>query len=420
MRVATGAVVAVGAGIAWIAGRDGSPGWQALRVALAAGLTLAAARAVRRAGDGATVATGALAVALGLVGVAVGAGIAAPHLSKTGASAAGVAGTASLVGGLVLLALGTWWLWRGRRWWQRVALLPLLLVAAVVVALPLGVAVAVTNVPRTSLGPDTPADRGLRYEDVAMTAADGVTLRGWYVPGDGGAAVAVAHGAGSTRSGALEQAVVLARHGFGVLLFDARGHGESGGRAMDFGWYGDEDVGAAVSFLAAQPGVDPGRIGVLGLSMGGEQAIGAAASDDRIAAVVAEGAEARVAGDHAWMPGEYGLPGRLQQGLDRLTYGSTDVLTAADPPVTLAGAAAAAAPRPMLLIAAGERPDEAHAARHVQDASPGSVEVWVVPGAVHTGGLDAAPDEWERRVTAFLAGALGDPSCGPREPCGPA
>jgi uncharacterized protein len=45
---------------------------------------------------------------------------------------------------------------------------------------------------------------------------------------------------------------VLARHGYGVLLFDARGHGRSEGRAMDFGWFGDLDVSAAVSFLVAR------------------------------------------------------------------------------------------------------------------------------------------------------------------------
>jgi pimeloyl-ACP methyl ester carboxylesterase len=33
--------------------------------------------------------------------------------------------------------------------------------------------------------------------------------------------------------------IVLAEHGYGVLLFDARGHGLSEGTAMDFGWYGD-------------------------------------------------------------------------------------------------------------------------------------------------------------------------------------
>ena len=47
------------------------------------------------------------------------------------------------------------------------------------------------------------------------------------------------------RSAVLDQAAVLARHGYGVLLYDARGMGRSGGRAMNFGWYGDRDLAAA-------------------------------------------------------------------------------------------------------------------------------------------------------------------------------
>ena len=412
-RVAVAAAIGEGLAIAFLVARDGSPGWRVARLVVVAAATAGVALVVGRPrppGRRGTAGRGLAAVAAGLVGVAVGAGIALPHLTKTGLTLVAAAGTVSVVGGLVLVAVGGWWLLRGRRWWQRALVVVALVVALPVVLLPLGVAVAVTNVPRTSLDGDTPADRGLDYDDVEMTTADEVTLRGWYIPGDGGAAVVVAHGAGSTRSGVLDQAVVLARHGFGVLAFDARGHGESDGRAMDFGWYGDEDVAAAVSFLADQPGVDPDRIGALGMSMGGEEAIGAAATDERIAAVVAEGAEARVAGDGEWLSDEYGAGGWMQQRLDGLTFGLTDLLTAADPPGTLHDAAAAAAPRPMLLIAAGEVADEGHAARHIRSASPGAVEVWVVPGAGHTDGLDTSPDEWEQRVTGFLAGALGDDS----------
>ena len=62
----------------------------------------------------------------------------------------------------------------------------------------------------------------------------------------------------------LGQAAVLARHGYGALLVDTRGHGRSGGHAMDFGWWGGRDLAAAVSFLARQPGVQAGKIAVLG------------------------------------------------------------------------------------------------------------------------------------------------------------
>jgi pimeloyl-ACP methyl ester carboxylesterase len=147
---------------------------------------------------------------------------------------------------------------------------------------------------------------------VQFATADGVALSGWYVPATNSAAVALVHGAGSTRSSVLNHAVVLARHGYGVVLFDAHGHGQSGGRAMDFGWYGNQDVAATVSLLATQSEVDASRIAVVGLSMGGEEAIGAAASDTRIRAVVAEGATNRVTADKAWMSDEFGWQGTFR------------------------------------------------------------------------------------------------------------
>jgi hypothetical protein len=66
-----------------------------------------------------------------------------------------------------------------------------------------------------------------------------------------------------------------------------------------------------------------------------------------------------------------------------------------------------AVPAPILLLAAGEVEDEQLVADRLQRLAPDSVEVWVVPDAGHTGGLDTAPEEWERRVVDFLDTALG-------------
>ncbi len=175
---------------------------------------------------------------------------------------------------------------------------------------------------------------------------------------------------------------------------------------MALGWHGDQDISAAVTFLQAQPVVDDARIAAVGMSMGGEQAIGAAAADDRIQAVVAEGATNRVSGDKAWLSDAYGWRGTLQEGVEWLTYGVVDLLTEADPPIALRDAVAEMAPRPVLLIAAGDVESEGHAGRDIAGASPDTVELWIVPGVGHTAGLDTHRGEWTQRVIAFLDDAL--------------
>ena len=273
-----------------------------------------------------------IAFTIGLVGAAVGAGIGLPHLAKNGLHLLTVAGLFSLAGGVVLLCWGGATLVLAVRPRWRALVVPALLAMVFVVVWILGQAVAVTNSPRTPVGETTPADVGLNYRDVEFETVDGVRLSGWYVPSTNGAAVVLLHGAGSTRSSVLDHARALARHGFGVVIFDARGHGSSGGRAMDLGWYGDEDTSAAVSFLESQPDVDDGRVAAVGMSMGGEEAIGAAAADRRIRVVVAKGATDRVIGDKAWLSEDDGWRGAIQEGIEWLTYSITDVLTDADPP----------------------------------------------------------------------------------------
>ena len=176
---------------------------------------------------------------------------------------------------------------------------------------------------------------------------------------------------------------------------------------MNFGWYGDRDITAAIDYVQSRADVDPQRVAAVGESMGGEEAIGAMATDMRIRAVVAEGATNRVAGDWDWLSDQYGLRGRAQQGVNWLTYQFADLFTDLSPPITLRRAVATAN-RPVLLIAAGNVTDEANAARDIQSAAPHTVEIWEVSGADHTGGLRAQPAEWEQRVTSFLDTAFSD------------
>ena len=102
----------------------------------------------------------------------------------------------------------------------------------------------------------------------------------------------VVHGGGSDRKGSVAHAEMLARHGYGVLLYDARGRGESDGTPNGYGWDWGKDVAGALDFLAQRDDVDPQRIGALGLSTGADVLLEVAAERDDFAALVTDGAAA--------------------------------------------------------------------------------------------------------------------------------
>ncbi len=341
--------------------------------------------------------TGALLVIWGVVGLALGLAVGVRHVLAGRFTLSLVA----VVAAVFLVAVGSRILLRALSWPVRV-LSAVGLALAGLVCLYLLVIPLLTTQP---LAADTPGEPPAGFSEVVFETSDGVTLRGWYAGTDNGAAVVVVPGSGSSRTGAAEQAGRLAEAGFGVLVYDPRGHGASSGRAMDFGWAGDEDVTAAVTFTSAQPGVR--SVGALGLSMGGEQVLGAAAGDPRIAAIVAEGATNRVAADLAWLPERYGTRGGLQLGLEHAKQAITGLLTPYSAPGGLQESLSAIGDRPVLLITAGQRPDELYAATYHAAGSP-TVEIWAVEGAGHVGALATDPGAWEQRVVGFFEEALLD------------
>jgi pimeloyl-ACP methyl ester carboxylesterase len=337
----------------------------------------------------------------------VGIGIGLVHLLKAGPSAYTALALACLVTGLIATARTVSGQVDRHRGWRRLTMVPVALIALILVYYPLTVALIATNTPRVDIGTTLPTDLGLAYDEAQFSTPDGVKLSGWFMPGSNGAAVVLLHGGGgsSNRTAVISHARVLVKNGYSVLAFDARGHGRSGGDGMDWGWYGDLDIAGALDYLDSRPEVDPSRIAAVGLSMGGEQAITAAASDPRIKAVVAEGATNRVlSDDDAFLPTH---PGRwVNIAADWVKYGIADWISGAEPPMALTSAVLAVAPRSILLISAGTVADEDRAAFNFRAASPSSVEVWTVAGASHTSGLATAPTEWETRVIGFLDRAI--------------
>ena len=71
---------------------------------------------------------------------------------------------------------------------------------------------------------------------------------------------------------------MLARHGYGVLLFDRRGYGGARATPTCSAGTATHDIDAAVAWLARSPDVNDGRIGGIGLSVGGEMMLQTAAA----------------------------------------------------------------------------------------------------------------------------------------------
>jgi dienelactone hydrolase len=399
LEAATGAA---GISVAVLVGIDGSPGWQAARVVAVAAVTAVVVASLQRMCSERW--RGRVSVLTAIPALAIAVGF-APNLVKGGPLLIRAASIVLAIASLSLIVGGTVVATRQRRLVRLLLASAAVFVATGAVAFVIGPAVAATNVPRPEIDA-TPSDLGLVYEDLALRTSDGVTLAAWYVPSSTPASVVLLHGAGSTRSNVLDEAAVLAGAGFGVLMVDARGHGDSAGRAMDFGWHGDADIAAATTYLTTRPDLDRDRIGVVGLSMGGEEALGASGSNDLIRAVVAEGATARSAADEAWLSDEYGFRGLFQEALEHVQDSVTNLLTSASTPTSMRTAVAASRGTRYLLITAGNVADEGHAAEYIAAAASDRVQTWTVKGADHVAGLQTAPDEWSARVNNFLTEAL--------------
>jgi len=238
-------------------------------------------------------------------------------------------------------------------------------------------------------------------EEVSFTNVDGLTLRGWYVPSRNRAAVVLVHGFAGNRTQLLFEARVLARAGYGVLLFDLRAHGESEGDRVTWGDRERHDVTAALDFVSARADVDPARLGLFGFSMGGTTSLLVASSDARVKAVVAAGAYPALEAD---VYSGYGRWGALsaEPVLWTLRHAGVDVeaVRPIDGMCRLQG-------RPLLLVNGDIDPDApAKLQASLFRAACEPKSLWVVEGAGHGEYAKVAPEEYERRLRQHLDPAL--------------
>jgi len=125
----------------------------------------------------------------------------------------------------------------------------------------------------------SPAQQGVRAEDVSVVSADGSRLHGWFMPAVGRpkATVLHLHGNAANISNHLPLVSWLPARGYNVLMIDYRGFGRSEGKPSLDGIV--DDAAAALTYLRTRTDVDPTRVVVLGQSIGGATALRLLARD---------------------------------------------------------------------------------------------------------------------------------------------
>jgi fermentation-respiration switch protein FrsA (DUF1100 family) len=252
------------------------------------------------------------------------------------------------------------------------------------------------------------------YREVHIASRDlGIELRAWWLPSRDGAdapTVIVIHGRGSCvrEPEVLASGGMLHRLGYGVLMLDLRDHGSS---TVEDGRYagGTEefrDVLGAVDWLVAR-GAEPGRIGVLGTSMGAATAIIAAGQDERIAAVWEDsgyadietriGEELEQQGYPRLLAPAATLAARIVSGDDLASH-------------TVLGELANLGGRHLFIAhgAVDEATFVSHAYALAETARSAGVRMdqWIVAEAGHVEAMFLHPEEYERRLEGFFGMAL--------------
>jgi uncharacterized protein len=340
-----------------------------------------------------------LAATIGLAASAVGLALHVPGLVLDPVHARDVTGALMAVAGVVLIVLAFRIALRAQRRRVKLLAVPVSLVLLQWFVVPLVNAGLVVNVPRQEI--PSAASLGVRgARDVTFPARDGVRLAGWYAPGRNGAAVILLHGSHGTRADTARHLRLLVRAGYGVLAVDARGHGDSAGKTNALGWQGADDIAGAVGFLRGEARVNPRHIAALGLSMGAEEALRAAAEGVPLAAVIADGAGASTTGDSQITSG-----GAVPRSISWVTMRTVELFGGGHEPQPLTDLAGRI-DVPVLLIASNAAGELAIDQVYRQRIGPEG-QLWNVPDAGHTDALRMNPAAYAARVTSFLEQSLG-------------
>jgi fermentation-respiration switch protein FrsA (DUF1100 family) len=253
----------------------------------------------------------------------------------------------------------------------------------------------------------TPADFQVPYEDVTVTTSDDLKLVGWYLPSPSGVAVMFVHGYKDSRGNMVESAAMYHRHGYGVLLLSLRAHDRSDGEMLTFGHEEMKDLEAWYRYLSGRPDVNPDKIGILGVSMGGALAIQYAAGNTHLQAVVADCAFSSmndtIATSVRWFTGLPPFPFAPMIGFWAGREGGFAVSD-----IDAKQWIGHLSPRPVFLMQGGaDKVISPQSGELLYEAAGNPKELWFDPALGHAKFFAERRDEYERRVLGFWDRYLG-------------
>lgn len=159
-----------------------------------------------------------------------------------------------------------------------------------------------------------PSNAGMEYEDVYFRCEDGVTLHGWFIPGQGKSVMLFFHGNGGNISHRIEKIRLLCHPQISSFIIDYHGYGRSQGIPSEESCY--LDALASWNYLIQERRIDSKQIVLFGESLGGAVTIDLA-SKKEVGAVILESTFTNIGA----------VMGRFVPGLESLLKGKFDSLS---------------------------------------------------------------------------------------------
>ncbi len=153
---------------------------------------------------------------------------------------------------------------------------------------------------------ETPATYGVNFEPITFESTDGLHLKGWWIPPTSKDSLLICtHGLFRTRVELLDRAMVAAKSGYGVLLYDSRSHGTSEKGIVSLGCHEVNDVLGAIQYVQHRYEAQPApKIVLMGISMGAVTTLLAAAQSNQYVAIVVDSPFSSIEEtviDHSWL-----------------------------------------------------------------------------------------------------------------------